>query len=115
MFVFYGALSDTISDRGVFVSYGALSVTIFVSYGALSGTISDRGVFVSYGAFSGTMFVSYEALSGTISDCGVTSGALSGTNASITGLQNLMEATPGHEQPQSRGAKQSIYHPFITY
>jgi hypothetical protein len=32
------------------------------------------------------MFVSYEALSGTISDCGVTSGALSGTNASTTGL-----------------------------
>ena len=42
-------------------------------------------------------FVSYETLSGTISDCGVTSGALSGTNASTTGLQNLMEVTLGHE------------------
>jgi hypothetical protein len=110
MFVSYGALSGT-----MFVSYGALSGTMFVSYGALSGTISDRGVFVSHGALSDTMFVSYEALSGTISDCGVTSGALSGTNASTTGLQNLMETTPGHEQPQSRGAKQSSYPPFITY
>ncbi len=27
----------------------------------------------------------------------------------------IMEATPGHEQPQSRGAKQSSYPPFITY
>ncbi len=28
---------------------------------------------------------------------------------------NLMEATLGHEQPQSRGTKQSSYPPFITY
>jgi hypothetical protein len=26
-----------------------------------------------------------------------------------------MEATPGHEEPQSRGAKQSSYPPFNTY
>jgi hypothetical protein len=29
--------------------------TMFVSYGALSGTISDRDVFVSYEALFGTM------------------------------------------------------------
>ena len=83
----------------MFVSYEALSGTMFVSYGALSGTISDCDVFVSYGALSSTKprFVSYEALSGTISDCGVTSGALSGTYASTTGLQNLMESMLGHE------------------
>jgi hypothetical protein len=75
-------------------------------------------MFVSYGALSGTMFVSYGALSGTISDCGVTSGALSSTNVSTTGLKNLMDATPGHEQPlsQSRDTKHSSYPPFIiTY
>ena len=73
---------------------------MFVSYGALSGTM-----FVSYGALSGTMFVSYGALSGTISDCGVTSGALSGTNASTTGLQNLREVTLGHETTSIRRRK----------
>ena len=42
---------------------------------------------------------SYGVLSGTISHCGVTSVALSGINASTTGLQNLMQDTPGHAQP----------------
>ena len=53
----------------------------------------------------------YETLLGAIFVF-VSYGALSGTNASSTGLQNLMEATLGHEQPLARGTKQASYPPF---
>ena len=74
-------------------------------------------MFVSYEALSGTMFASYLCLTELfLTLCMFVSyEALSGTNARTTGLQNLMEATLGHEQPQSRGTTQSSYPPFNTY
>jgi len=55
---------------------------------------------VTYEILLGAIFVSYEALFST--------------NVRTTGLQNLMEATLGHEQPRSRGTTQSSYPPFNT-
>ncbi len=69
-------------------TYETLLGAIFVSYGALSGTISDFACLI--GLFQ------------TCSVC-VTSGALSGTNVSTTGIQNLMESMLGHELPLIRG------------
>ncbi len=106
LFVSYGVLPSN-----VFLMELSPALCMFVSYGSLSGTM----LFVSNGTLPSTVFVSYGTLSGTISDCGVTSGALSSTYASTTGLQTLMEATLGHEESQSRGVKHSSYPPFITY
>ena len=114
------------SWTSLFVSYGSLSGTMYVCvlWSSLqhyvcvlrfTGMYPRSSLFVSHGALPNTMFVSYGALSGTFFYCGVTSGALSGTNASTTGLQNLMETTLGHEQSQPRGAKQSSYPPFNLY
>ena len=90
MFVSYEVLSDTMF---VCVLWSSLRHYVFALN--LTGMFSHTSLFVSYGDLPSTMFVSYGALSDTIFDCGVSSGALSGTNASTTGLQNLKEVTLG--------------------
>ena len=81
-----------------------------VSYGALSGTMYVCVLWSSLRHYVCVLWSSLRHFFLLWCDFwrslrhGVTSGALSGTNASTTGLHNLMEATLGHEQPQPRGA-----------